>query len=181
MTDSGPGSSRRAQDDHAVAFAAVHTLAAELTALEIDPKDNPVRAALDAITFRNVDLEQARADLAQALALLDGRHAIRLTLAGPGHGRWHGDILVGGFDTASIADEIGRVLAQALATHAGVRVDVALVELPRQPRRGGPVSAGSVVIVGEGGPVNLMDRTARWPTGERFGHQVADQHRRRQT
>jgi hypothetical protein len=29
-------------------------------------------------------------------------------------------------------------------------------------------------------PVDLLDRTARWPT-ERLGHQVADQHRRRQT
>jgi hypothetical protein len=176
---SGPGSSRRAQDDHAVAFAAVHTLAAGLTALEIDPKDNPVRAALDAITFRNVDLEQARADLAQALALLDGRHAIRLTVAGPGLGCWHGDVLVGGFATAGTAREVGRVLSQALADYTGVRVDASLVELPA--RNGGQVAARSMVLLGDGRPVDLLDRTARWPTGDRLGHQVADQHRRRQT
>ncbi|GLH97370.1 hypothetical protein [Phytohabitans aurantiacus] len=126
------------------------------------------RKIADALQAAIDERDTARADLAQALALLDGRYAIRLTVGGPGLDRWHGDALVGAFATADTAREIGQVLAHALADHVGVRVDASLVELPRQVRRGGPVSAGGPVIVGER-PVDLMDRTARWPTGGHRG------------
>ncbi len=53
----------------------IQRLAEGLAALDIDAKDDPVTAALDAITFRHVDLDRLRDDHEQAVADRDAARA----------------------------------------------------------------------------------------------------------
>jgi hypothetical protein len=71
MTDMKPGP----LVDYQLTRAALDRLAEGLAALDIDAKDDPVTAALDAITWRQVDLDRLQEERDQAAAVRDAARA----------------------------------------------------------------------------------------------------------